>query len=165
VPASPAQRLTTAERRAKALKLKTAGADLATIRVQCGYSSNAAASKDLTRAVQQAVKESNLAARELLAVQMARVERMIAGHYIAAAGGSVKSAQVVLSCVDRIVRWNHLDQVKTDSDSAKSVLGALARGLQLAADILPEVDDAAGGNNHDESWEWEGDDDDQGAAP
>lgn len=147
------------------MKLKTAGADLATIKTQCGYSSTAAVSKDLSRALQQAVKESNSNARELLALQMARLERMIAGHYVAAAGGSVKSAQVVLACVDRIVKWNHLDQVKTDSESAKSVLGALARGLQLAADILPEVDDTAGGNNHDESWEWEGDDDDQGAAP
>ncbi|WP_433067382.1 hypothetical protein [Dactylosporangium sp. CS-033363] len=162
--ASREQRTSTAERRAKALKLRTAGVPLDEIATRLGYSSPAAVSKDLTRAMKYAVTEANGAAKERLAQELRRLDLLQAGHWPAALGGSTKSAAIVLGVIDRRIKLLQLDRIQADSANARSVLGELARGLALAASLLPETGDDA---NRPDLQDWDdgtGDDEDDDAG-
>lgn len=59
MPASRAQRAKTAERRAKAVEMRLAGADYDTIATTLGYSDRGAAHKDITRALEANIAEQH----------------------------------------------------------------------------------------------------------
>lgn len=162
--ASAEQRAKTAERRAKAIKLKRAGWPLDDIARSLGYASPAAVSKDLSRILAQAVKDANSNAKELLQLELSRIDRLQAGHWDAANGGNTKSATIVLGCIDRRIRLLQLDRIQGDSHNARSVLGELARGLALAASLLPESDDDDGTALAElDTWDDDDEDDDDQA--
>lgn len=74
MPASRAQRAATAERRAKAVQLKIEGADYATIAAELGYSDQAAAHKDITRALEAAVTQQHKAVEILRQEELMRLD-------------------------------------------------------------------------------------------
>lgn len=136
MPASRTQQSATAERRARAMSLRASGATLDLIQQTLGYSGRAAVSKDLSRAMAQAVADQKQSADELRALELMRLDRMQRGLWAAAAGGDPRTAETVLKIIDRRCRMLGLDSVPRGSDTARSILGELAAGLQVAHDAL-----------------------------
>lgn len=139
--ASKAQRAATAERRRQAVALRMAGVRLDDIVERLGYSGRAAASKDISRALEASTREQHMAAKEHRALELARLDRLQQGLWGAAIAGDPKSAEVVIKITDRRIRLLRLDSHTATSEAARSVIGALAEGLQVAYDALPPADD------------------------
>jgi hypothetical protein len=135
--ASSAQRATTAERRSKAVALRLAGMELALIKEKLGYASVAAASKDIKRAMEAHLATQERSTEMLLATELARLDRLQAGHWAAATSGSHRSAEVVLKVIDRRIRLLKLEAADPSGQRARSLLGDLAAALKVAADNLP----------------------------
>lgn len=145
MPASRAQRAQTAQRRARAVAMRIAGVRLDDIVGQLGYSSRAAASKDISRALAASLDQQKVTADELRALELARLDRLQAGLWPQAAGGDWRCAETVLKVIDRRVDLLRLKQTGKGSDGARSILGDLAAGLQLAYDALEAQDADDGG--------------------
>jgi hypothetical protein len=101
VPASKAQRTKTAERRAKAVQLRIAGADWETIATICGYASRGAACTDVTRALEVATAEMTRAADVLRYTELARLDRLQRAFWGEAIKGDADAARTVLGIIDR----------------------------------------------------------------
>ena len=111
MPASRAQRATTAARRGKAVAMRLAGLDFQTIADRLGYADRAAAHKDITRALESNVAEMHRNADVLRQEELARLDRLQAGAWTAAAAGDVKAIQAVLGIIDRRCKLLGLDVV------------------------------------------------------
>ncbi|MBM0203537.1 hypothetical protein JNW90_10725 [Micromonospora sp. STR1s_5] len=138
--ASRAQQTTTAERRAKAVALRLSGTHLDVIAEALDYSSPAAVSKDISRAMTAAIKVQSRNAEELRMVELMRLDRVQRGLWPAAIAGDVKSAETVLKIIDKRCRLLGLDTIPRTSENARSILGDLALGLQLAHNALAAQD-------------------------
>ncbi len=78
MPASRAQRAKTAERRAKAVAMRLAGADFDTIAATLGYADRASAHKDITRALEAAVVEQHHSVDLYRAEELQRLDLLLA---------------------------------------------------------------------------------------
>ncbi|MFI7467480.1 hypothetical protein ACIBUQ_34815 [Nonomuraea sp. NPDC049377] len=99
MPASKAQQAATAERRAKAIKMKLAGVDWQTITDQLGYKDRHTACRDVRRALEAIRKEQDNEAAALRQITVMRYDRLQAAFWPAALGGDTKAAEVVLKCL------------------------------------------------------------------
>lgn len=138
--ASP-RRIDAAERRAKALDLRKAGATYDQIAQQLGFSNRGNAQ----RAVQTALKEITAdGARDVLTLELERLDAMLLGLWQQARKGNLGAVDRALRIQDRRARYLGLDNMSDDSvGDAKSMLGALGEALQVAADNLNGTDDAS----------------------
>jgi hypothetical protein len=99
MPASRAQQAATADRRAKAIAMRIAGADWQTIANTLDYSGRAAAHKDVTRALEANRKREAEAVETLRQWTVMRYDRLQAAFWPKALKGDVKAAEVVLKCL------------------------------------------------------------------
>lgn len=99
MPASRAQQAATAERRAKAIAMRIAGADWQAIADTLGYSDRAAAHKDVTRALEANRKVEAEQVEQLREWTVMRYDRLQAAFWPKALKGDVKAAEVVLKCL------------------------------------------------------------------
>lgn len=109
MPASKAQRAATAERRAKAVAMRLAGADYETIAQKLGYYNRGAAYNDINRALEANVAEQRRSAEILRQEELQRLDRLQAGAWMAAASGDPKAIDVVLKIIDRRCKLLGLD--------------------------------------------------------
>lgn len=136
--ASKAQQAITAKRRSQALAMKVAGATYEKIATTLGYSSRAAACKDIQRALEEARKEQARDAGTLLAVELMRLDRLQAALWTGAIAGDHKVVDTVLKLMAHRARLLRLGELSTPTEGAKSLLGALADGLAAVAEGLPD---------------------------
>ncbi|MFG2404259.1 hypothetical protein ACGFR8_07945 [Streptomyces brevispora] len=99
MPASKAQQAATAERRAKAITMRTAGLDWQTITEQLGYRDRNTACKDVRRALEARRKEEAKEADELKQMTVIRYDRLQTAFWAKAVKGDTKAAEVVLKCL------------------------------------------------------------------
>lgn len=118
MPASDAQRLSTADRRAQCLALRLAGAKWDEIAERLQYSGKAAACKDFSRALEQARGTIALNVAEMTEVELLRLDRVQAGSWKRALNGDPKSADIVLKVHDRRVRLLDLTGAQKNQDNA-----------------------------------------------
>lgn len=109
MPASRAQQAATAERRAKAIQARLSGLDWQTIADRLGYSSPAAACKDVSRALEQSRKAAQKAGEDLRALELARLDRMQAALWPKVVKGDTRAADTVLRVMQRRARLSGLD--------------------------------------------------------
>lgn len=109
MPASKAQRAATAERRAKAVAMRLAGVDYDTIAQRLGYASRGAAYTDIDRALQTRLAEQRHGADVLRQQELARLDRLQAAAWTAAASGDLKAIETVLKVIDRRCKLLGLD--------------------------------------------------------
>jgi hypothetical protein len=99
--ASKAQQALTAQRRAKALALRVAGATLDQIATALEYADRASVSKDIARALQRAQDEVEVQRAELLEVELTRLDNLQRALWSEALAGNVKAVMAVLAVIDR----------------------------------------------------------------
>jgi hypothetical protein len=120
MPASRAQRTQTAERRARAVQMRLEGADYPAIAAELGYSDQAAAHKDITRALESAVTRQHKAVEllrqeELMRLDLLWVEvwKVLKRDHVTVSNGRLvrddrgqplRDDGPVLAAVDRLVR-------------------------------------------------------------
>lgn len=109
MPASKAQRVTTAQRRRQAVMMRLAGADYELIARQLGYASRGAACTDIQRALEVSLEEQARDAEVLRQQELLRLDRIQAGVWPAAIAGDTKSADIALKIIDRRCRLLGLD--------------------------------------------------------
>lgn len=118
MPASDEQRLKTAQRRAKNLEMRLAGARWEQIAEALEYASKAAACKDFTRALEQTRSVVAMRVGELKEIELLRLDRLQAGVWPKAVRGDVKAADVALKVHDRRVRLLDLTGAQKTVDNA-----------------------------------------------
>lgn len=96
---SKAQRAAIADRRAKAITLRMAGAGWDQIATQLGYSDKGAACKDVTRALEQNRIRLAESADAMRAADIERLNRLQLGLWKAATSGSTKHADTTLRII------------------------------------------------------------------
>ncbi len=118
MPASREQRAQTAERRAKCLQMKIAGATWDQIAAALSYSNRAAACKDYLRAMeatQAAVTENATLLRQL---ELARLDRLQAAFWTGALRGDHRAGRVVIDVHRERVKLLGLDAAQRTVDNA-----------------------------------------------
>lgn len=111
MPASEEVQTEVAERRAKAVQLRIAGASLDEIGQALGYggstveSRRAAVCKDLKRAFEAAKDEEQATVTEWRELELTRLDRLQRGLWSAAIGGDVQAARAVLQLMERRARY------------------------------------------------------------
>lgn len=141
MPASRAQRAATAERRGKAVAMRLAGLDFETIATRLGYADRAAAHKDITRAMETSIAEMSRNADVLRQEELARLDRLQAGVWTAAAAGDPKAVSTVLQIIDRRCRLLGLDAPQRVEVVSLDAVDAEIRRLtaELGRDQVGEV--------------------------
>jgi hypothetical protein len=109
MPASRAKRATVADRRAKALALRIAGADFAQIALALDYSGAGSARKDIARALELGLAQQYDNADMLRETELRRLDQIQRGLWTAATRGDPRSADTVLRLIDRRIRLLGLD--------------------------------------------------------
>ena len=137
--ASRAQRATTAERRTRAIAMKLAGATYDQIASTLGYASKGAACQDIKRALEHRLEEQGYQADLLKQQELARLDRLQAGHWAGAIGGDTRAAEVVMKVIAMRIKLLGLDaparvEVVT-YDAVEAEMERLAR--LMAQDINP----------------------------
>jgi len=117
MPASRAQRAFTADRRAKAIALRIAGADFAQISTALNYSGANSARKDIGRALEIGIAQQRENTDALREVELRRLDQIQRGLWRAATSGDPRSADTVLRLIDRRIRLLGLD-IQQDMDEA-----------------------------------------------
>jgi hypothetical protein len=159
VPASDEVQTEVAERRAKAVQLRIAGASLDEIAAALHYggssaeSRRAAVSKDLRRAYEAAQATQAASAAEWRELELARLDRIQRGVWAQAIAGDTKAVRAVLLVMDRRARLLGLDaptridgafvEVPAEVELADLVRAAQARAEQARLKL-------GGGARHDE---------------
>jgi hypothetical protein len=147
MPASAAQRAAAAEKRAKAVSLRVAGADWQTIADTLGYASRGAACATVGRALQQSNHEANWGADQLRQIELARLDRLQRAMWQQAIQGDPRSADTALKIIDRRIKLMGLDMVPEQLDEQLrrdlamqaaqqmyAVFGRILDGLHLTAE-------------------------------
>jgi hypothetical protein len=142
-----------AERRTKAVQMRLAGVPYKTIADKLGYASQAAASKDVTRALQMASRAQQESSEQLLQIEIDRLDRMMASLWTQACGGDVKAVEAVERLISRRCTLLGLDLINrngAENSDVVSLLGNLFAQIQAtngqvalppaSADI--DIDDA-----------------------
>jgi len=139
---SRAQRAKTADRRAKAVAMRTAGVDWQTIADRLGYSSRGAACKDVTRALEVSQEEATRNTAMHRHLELLRLDRLQAGLWTTAAGGDPKAVTAALGIVDRRIKLLGIDAgtlERNDADTVEARREVIARvGAQMYA-VLAQV--------------------------
>lgn len=143
----PGRSQAVAERRAAALRMRAEGKSHAEVTAALGYSSEGACRRDLSRALSSIVQE---AGRELITIEVARTEQVLAAMFPLMTEGSPKdraaAAREVTRCLDRRSKLLGLDRTATeraratDAESAKGLLSGFAEAMQRAYADLPQTD-------------------------
>ncbi|MEQ4717900.1 hypothetical protein [Nonomuraea sp. B19D2] len=157
------RKLEISKRRHQALQMRIAGVSPTLIAERLGYSSPQAASSDVTRALQKAAKQEQMAAEELLYLEINRLDRMMASVWPKVIKGEVNAVEAALKIVNKRSSLLGLDLIHrngaADNDMA-SLLGNMLLQLQerhrvpdpdtdfiVQADVIQgeiEYDDAGG---------------------
>ncbi|GAA4085398.1 hypothetical protein [Actinomadura miaoliensis] len=106
---SKARRAEVAARRAKAIQLRLAGVPLDKIAEQLEYSSRAAVSKDIARALEANTSELAGRSAELRATELERLDRLQAAAWGKALQGDLEAGNFCLRLIDRRIRLLGLD--------------------------------------------------------
>lgn len=104
-----AQRAATAERRAKAIAMKLAGATYEQIATALGYAGRGAACTDVARALEQSLAEVHRDGEVLRHELVLQLERVKQAMWPAMIKGDAKAAEVVIRAVDRIAKLTGAD--------------------------------------------------------
>jgi hypothetical protein len=136
---SSAQRAAAAEKRAKAVALRLAGLDWATVAQQSGYRSPGAACTAVSEALKAAREKQAASAEELRQLTAMRYERLLTAAWGKAVKGDVKAIETAARIVDRMVKLEGLAAPeKVDVDLTGQItaddLMALIRSGRGAAD-------------------------------
>jgi len=132
MPASSAQKIATAQRRARMLELRQQGQTWEDIAAELGYASPGAASKDCVRALRQTVREP---AEGLLELELQRLDRYT--RACEALGLDLRSIDRLIALSARRTRLlglDAIDQQVRDLEHQRSMLGDLATQLRDLAD-------------------------------
>lgn len=97
--ASKAQRAKAAEKRAKAIAMRLAGADWNTIANTVGYASPGAAYTAVDEALKANLRQQDQKVEELRQLTVMRYDRLQAAFWPKALKGDPKAAEVVLKCL------------------------------------------------------------------
>lgn len=128
-------RLAVAERRRRALELRRAGVgyeDIVRLHPELGYKSRGACATDVKRALEQTITEP---ARDLIQLELDRLDRMLLGLWNGAAKGNVAAVDRVLRIMERRARYQGLDHADQNGavltvEASKSMLTGLMEQLQ-----------------------------------
>lgn len=120
--------LTALERQRQALELRKAGMGYEAIARQVGYASHSGAIKAVQTAMQRTIQEP---ADELRALEVARLDDMLAGLWVDARRGAVGKIDRVLRIMERRATLLGLDAPK----SYKDVSDKRAEAVSIAAEI------------------------------
>lgn len=144
MPASKAQRAATAERRAKAVKLRLAGIDYESIARQLGYAGRAAACVDVTRALEASLAEQHHDIEVLRHELVLTLNQLKSAMWSQAMRGDTKAADVLVRVVDRLAKLQVPDRLEIITMGA--IEAEIARlSAQLASGGEGEsVDDLVG---------------------
>lgn len=118
MPASDAQRLKTADRRARNLEMRLAGARWDRIAEVLGYSNKAAACKDFGRALAATRADMKQSAAELREVQALRLERLNAAFWPKSMKGDHQAGKVCLDIHRELVKLFDLTGAQKTMDNA-----------------------------------------------
>ncbi|MET7334353.1 hypothetical protein [Nonomuraea sp. NPDC005650] len=130
--------------------MRLAGLPYRAIADKLGYSSLAAASKDVTRALQMASKAQQESSEELLQIEIDRLDRMMASLWTKACGGDVKAVEGVERLIARRCALLGLDLINrngAENSDVVSLLGNLfaqiqATNGQVALPAAIDIEDA-----------------------
>jgi hypothetical protein len=139
MPASRAQRTKTAERRAKAVQLRIAGASWETIAQSCGYASRGAANTDVTRAMEAATAEACRNADVLRQLEITRLDRLQQAVWAEAIKGDQDAIRTVLGIIDRRCK---LLGLAAPTRMEVVTLGAIEAEIARLEGQMPDVDPA-----------------------
>jgi hypothetical protein len=142
MPASKAQRATTAARRTQAISLRLAGVDYETIAAKLGYASRGAAYTDIDRALAANKAEEDAAKETLREVEAMRLDRLQAAVWSDATKGDTRSVDSALKIIAQRCRLLGLDAPTrtrieiVDEDVARLLVERLeADFARLTADL------------------------------
>ncbi|MFK0045525.1 hypothetical protein ACIQU4_15630 [Streptomyces sp. NPDC090741] len=107
--ASKAQQAFTAERRAKAIRMKINGHSYTEIAEQLGYSSRGSASSDVRRALEKHVIEEGLAVEAWRELELARLDILQKAIWNKAMDGDPRAIETALKILDRRAKLLGLD--------------------------------------------------------
>ncbi|MFG2412283.1 hypothetical protein [Streptomyces goshikiensis] len=107
--ASKAQQAFTAERRAKAIRMKIEGASYTEIAEQLGYSSRGSANSDIRRALEKHVIEEGLAVEAWRELELARLDVLQQAIWSKAKAGDPRAIETALKVLDRRAKLLGLD--------------------------------------------------------
>jgi hypothetical protein len=116
--ASKAQRALTADRRKRALNMRTAGIPWARIAEELHYADAAAACRDVDRALTLSLGAVTESASNLRALELIRLDRLQAGLWPSAIAGDTKAAKAVLDVHRARVKLLGLDAAQRTLDNA-----------------------------------------------
>lgn len=131
MPPNKAQRARTAQRRNQAIQLRLAGAEWQQIADTLGYSDRAAANKDVTRALDAAVREQDASAEVLRETELQRLDRLQRGLWTAAIAGDPRAVETVLRVMDRRMKLLGLD-IPPDVEDRMRREAATRAGVHIA---------------------------------
>lgn len=115
-------KITQAERQARALELRKAGATYDHIARQLGYANRGNAYRDVTDAIRAITAEP---AKDVLRLELERLDAMLMGLWAAARTGNQGAVDRVVRLMDRRAKYLGLDQQDTTTDTS-----AVAKWLQ-----------------------------------
>jgi hypothetical protein len=138
------RKLEISKRRHQALQMRIAGVSPTLIAERLGYSSPQAASTDVTRALQKAAKQEQMAAEHLLHLELDRLDRMMAAVWPKVLKGEVNAVETCLKIINKRSSLLGLDLINrngaADADMA-SLLGNMLLQLQARHNVPdPETD-------------------------
>lgn len=107
--ASKAQQAFTAERRAKAIKMKIDGASYSEIATALGYSSRSAAHMDVKRSLEKHVIEEGLAIEAWRELELSRLDTLQQAIWPKAMSGDPRAIEASLKILDRRAKLLGLD--------------------------------------------------------
>ncbi|GAA3267772.1 hypothetical protein [Streptomyces lavendulae] len=107
--ASKAQQAFTAERRAKAIRMKINGSTYTEIADELGYSSRGSACSDVRRALEKHVIEEGLAVEAWRELELARLDILQKAIWPEAMEGSPRAIETALKILDRRAKLLGLD--------------------------------------------------------
>lgn len=129
------------ERRAKAIAMRLAGATLEHIAKHLGYGSRSHVSKDIDRALEEYREQQTAATRNLISQELARIDRLQAGHWPGATKGDPRAAEIVLKCMTHRAKLLGLEaptRVETTVTETPEVAAMIAAAQALADEKDPE---------------------------
>jgi hypothetical protein len=133
MPASPARRAATADRRRRAVALRIAGHNWQTIADRLEYKSKGAACTDVTRALAQNVADLQAAAEEHRAIELSRLDALQAACWRAAMQGDTRAIDTCVRIIAARSRLLGLEAPQCVAVIALSVLDAEI--LRLEAEL------------------------------
>lgn len=140
--AGAAAAIAAAERRRKALGLRRGGASLRDIAAALGCS-HEQARRDVAAALAELAADTRAEAEQLRALEVARLDAVMLGHWSAATKGDADAARIVLRCVEQRVKLLGL-AVQSDAPNLGELLEIVLRWSDgRIIDVTPHAHDHA----------------------